>query len=153
MAPRSLCSILKTSKSTYKIQNLRSSSSRSTSCSKDEEEEEDEKKQEEEDDDEQQNLKEQETSTDSSRNASLTPLADDTENITGRANSFEYFPGDFLIILCAHKSDIAGASANNSESKIQFLYCSIANKFFKFIIIENMHYYLLKNLFIKKFVF
>lgn len=74
---------MKTPKSTYKIPNQRSSHSRDMSSAK------------EEDDDRHHNDKEQESTTDSSRNASMTPLADDTENVTGRANSFEYFPGDF----------------------------------------------------------
>ncbi|XP_014211925.1 uncharacterized protein LOC106641867 [Copidosoma floridanum] len=47
------------------------------------------KKSEEED----QNKKETDSSFDSSRTVSLTPHADNTENVTGQANSFEYFPG------------------------------------------------------------
>ncbi|XP_031787271.1 ras guanine nucleotide exchange factor R isoform X1 [Nasonia vitripennis] len=80
LVPRSLNSILKNPKSTYKVQNPKTPNTRDASTSKEEEQNE--------------NEKEEESSSDSSQNASLTPQADDTENnVTGRANSFEYFPG------------------------------------------------------------
>lgn len=47
-----------------------------------------------------QNEKEEESSSDSSQNDSLTPQADDVENATGRANSFEYFPGKSSFPQC-----------------------------------------------------
>ena len=78
LAPRSLNSILKNSKSTYKVQSPKVNSSRDRSNMKEQE----------------QNEKDEDSDSDSSQNASLTPQADDTENVTGRANSFEYFPGN-----------------------------------------------------------
>lgn len=80
LAPRSLNSILKSSKSTYRIQNPKAPNARDRLSTKEAEH----------------NEKEQESSSDSSQNASVMPLADDTENVTGRANSFEYFPGNDL---------------------------------------------------------
>ncbi|KAJ8687170.1 hypothetical protein QAD02_022964 [Eretmocerus hayati] len=77
LVPSSLNSILKNSKSTYRAHKSRLSSSRSKSDSKEDE----------------RNEKEVESISDSSQNGSLTPQADDIENATGRANSFEYFPG------------------------------------------------------------
>ncbi|XP_033207184.1 uncharacterized protein LOC117166878 isoform X2 [Belonocnema kinseyi] len=81
LTQRSLHSILKNSRNTYKVQPKRNEHSQkvSSKLSAEEQSEVDETRN-----------SSLETGTDSSP---VTPQPDDTENITGRANSFEYFPG------------------------------------------------------------
>ncbi|XP_058803918.1 uncharacterized protein LOC131671478 isoform X2 [Phymastichus coffea] len=115
LAPRSLNSILKGSKSTFKIQNPKNSSSiKNKSTSKEEE----------------QHEKEIESSSDqSSQNASLTPCADDTENITGRANSFEYFPGHiYENVPNGSSSHVSSVDTGRSNSTMPNTSSSIEEK-------------------------
>ena len=82
LTQRSLHSILKNSRSTYKVQSKRNEPSRevfSKSNAEDQSE-----------GNETRNSSLETSETDSSP---VTPQLDETENITGRANSFEYFPG------------------------------------------------------------
>lgn len=73
---------MKAPKSTFKIQNPKASTSKEQSTPKEEI----------------RSNKVIDSSEESSQNASLTPQADDTENVTGRAFSFEYFPGGVLTL-------------------------------------------------------
>ncbi|XP_036141915.1 uncharacterized protein LOC105832282 isoform X2 [Monomorium pharaonis] len=104
-------SILKRSKDTYKVKNPRRCGD--ASCSMDDAEvvvgvaDADAKESQE----------QRQNSSDVSRNASTsaTPQPDETENVSGRANSFEYFPGHAYAPNLPNERDSHGASSDTAS--------------------------------------
>ena len=114
---RSLHSILKNPKYTYKVQSKRNDASQGGSKS---------------------NTEEQSEGTETRRNSSetsasssslLTPQFDETENITGRANSFEYFPGHiYENVPNGSASQVSSVNTGRSNSTMPNTSSSIEEK-------------------------
>ncbi|XP_046818099.1 uncharacterized protein LOC124423803 isoform X2 [Vespa crabro] len=117
---KSLQSILKNPKNTYKIQNSRTNSNdhkddhKNVACARKE-------------------IKNKAyySSSDISQNEStpLTPQLDDTENITGRVNSFEYFPGHiYENVLNGSGSHVSSVDTGESNSTFPNTSSSLSEK-------------------------
>lgn len=108
---KSLQSILKNSQNTYKVQNKRNDNQKLNEVQSEENETRDSSS---------------ETETDSS---AATPQHDDTENVPGRANSFEYFPGHiYENVPNGSASHVSSVSTGRSNSTMPNTSSSIDEK-------------------------